>query len=399
MRQLLELVRKEWLVLTRDWHALLLLFVMPASFILIMSIALRDRFAEHSRVEIGYLLEDLDLSPFSAAVTARLAGVPEFKRLDLGTHPDAEAALRADQVHFLLRLPKGFAKDLKAKAPQAIEVLAAPGVEPALYKLFNAALREAVGRAFNDAEVAALKKRLPAGAATEIKFDVEKADALVRQRSVLDEGGAERLPSSVQQNVPAWLVFAMFFIAIPLSTTWVQEKQQGTFARLRSMGVARHWLLAGKFFPYFAINLLQVALMLAVGVWLVPACGGERLDLGNAPGALALMAVALSFASVSFALLIANLVSTSEQATIFTAVSNLILAAVGGIMVPRFIMPPAMQELSLHTPLAWGLEGFLDVFLRQGGLAEVGGEAMKLAAFGLAALALAGLRLGRQSPK
>jgi ABC-2 type transport system permease protein len=191
----------------------------------------------------------------------------------------------------------------------------------------------------------------------------------------------------------------MFFIAIPLSTTWVQERSLGTMARLRTMGIPPHLLLLGKLFPYLLVNLAQVAVMLCVGVYGVPLFGGESLALGDSPAALALMALALSFASVSFALLISNLVSTSEQGTIFTAVSNLVLAALGGIMVPRFIMPAAMQEISLYSPLAWGLEGFLEIFLRQGGLAETAPWAWKLAAFGAASLALAALKLGMERGK
>ena len=80
--------------------------------------------------------------------------------------------------------------------------------------------------------------------------------------------------------------------------------------------------------------------MLAVGVFVVPLLGGDRLNLGVSVSGLCLMALAVSFASVSYALLIANLVTTGEQATIFTGAANLLMAAVGGIMVPRFLMPP-----------------------------------------------------------
>jgi ABC-2 type transport system permease protein len=110
------------------------------------------------------------------------------------------------------------------------------------------------------------------------------------------------------------------------------------------------------------------------------------------------MALAVSFASVSYALLIANLVSTSEQATIFTGAANLLMAAVGGIMVPRFLMPPLMQTLSDYSPMAWGLDGLLDVFLRQGGIAMAAPAALRLTLFGLACLAAAALsiRLGKR---
>src|SRR5262249_50735433 len=156
--------------------------------------------------------------------------------------------------------------------------------------------------------------------------------------------------------------------------------------RLKALGVSRQALLLGKMLPYFAINLLQVVSMLLVGMHVVPLFGGDALALGDSPAALALIAIAVSFASVSYGLLIANVVSTSEQATIFTGVSNLLLAVIGGIMVPRFVMPPTMQDLSLFSPMAWGLEGFLDVFLRHGGVEQVAHWALRLFGFGLAAL-------------
>jgi ABC-2 type transport system permease protein len=135
--------------------------------------------------------------------------------------------------------------------------------------------------------------------------------------------------------------------------------------------------------------------MLLVGVYLVPLFGGESLALGHSPAALGVLALAVSFASVSYALLIANLVTTAEQATILTGVSNLLMAALGGIMVPRFVMPGAMQAVSRLSPMAWGLDGFLHVFLRHGGLREVNGEVLKLAAFGTAAFLLAAFRMRR----
>jgi ABC-2 type transport system permease protein len=218
-------------------------------------------------------------------------------------------------------------------------------------------------------------------------MDLDAVDALVAAPA--SEGQGTGSPSAVQQNVPAWLIFAMFFIAIPLSNTWVQERAQGTYGRLLSLGLPRWKLLLGKLLPYLCVNLAQAALMLAVGVWLVPLLGGDALALGSSPVALALMVLAVSFAAVSFALLIANAVRSSEQATIFTGVSNLLLAVLGGVMVPRFVMPAGLQSLGLLSPMTWGLEGFLDVFLRRGGLAQVAPRALLLFAFGSLSLGAA----------
>ena len=395
------LVTKEWKLLLRDWHALLLLFAMPAVFILVMSLALQNKFAEQQGVSIHYYLVDEDDSQVSKALVKQLGALREFKILP----SNASAAelvdrVRRDQAQFMVSVPHGFGKLIQSADPLPVQMLAGPGVEPAVYGLFETVLHEALARVYLQQSLAPLKAQMPdIASAGNVNLNLDAADKLLHDQSLYQVDGKNRRPSSVQQNVPAWLLFAMFFIAVPLSTTWVQERQQGTYARLRSMGLSVKHLLLGKLLPYLGINLLQVMLMLGVGIFVVPWFGGDRLTLGHAPLALCLMALAVSFASVAYALLIANLVSTSEQATIFTGVANLLMAAVGGIMVPRFLMPPLMQALSQYSPMAWGLEGFLDVFLRQGGLKTVAPEALRLFVFGVACLALAALRLGRQRGK
>ena len=69
--------------------------------------------------------------------------------------------------------------------------------------------------------------------------------------------------------------------------------------------------------------------------------------------------------------MLGTIATTQEQAASFGSVSVVILAALGGIWVPVFMMPSIMQMLSRISPLNWGLEGFYDVFLRGGGMTEV----------------------------
>jgi ABC-2 type transport system permease protein len=378
----LALIRKELLLLFRDWHALALLFVMPAGFILVMSLALQDRFAADQGVSLSYYLVDQDQSPASQGLMQRLAAAQELKRIPGDTGLDAQReAVRTDRVQFLVVIPRGFGAALDGSTPLPMQMQSGPGVEPAAAELFTARLQGLLAELYLSKKLGALGADMP---------DPAGAQKLLHAESLYTAGAR---PSSVQQNVPAWLLFAMFFIAIPLSTTWVQERSQGTYARLRTMGASPVQLLAGKLLPYMGITLVQAALMLMVGVWIVPLLGGGQLTLGHSPAALLLMTLAAGFAAVSYALLIANLVSTSEQATIFTGVANLLMAAVGGIMVPRFIMPPAMQAISLHSPMAWGLEGFLDVFLRQGGVAMAAPWAWHLVIFGLICLGAAALSM------
>ena len=135
--------------------------------------------------------------------------------------------------------------------------------------------------------------------------------------------------------------------------------------------------------------------MLAVGVWLVPALGGDRLGLGNSLAGLWLIATALSFAAIAFGLLIAVVARSAVQATTLGGVANLVLGAVGGVMVPKLVMPPAMQLASGVSPMSWALEGCWDILLRGGGVADVLPESAALAAFALVAFTLATLLFPR----
>ena len=57
---------------------------------------------------------------------------------------------------------------------------------------------------------------------------------------------------------------------------------------------------------------------------------------------------------------------TEQQANGFGAISIIIFGAIGGILVPTFVMPGFMQFFSNFSPLHWCLEGFYVLFLKGG---------------------------------
>jgi ABC-2 type transport system permease protein len=58
-------------------------------------------------------------------------------------------------------------------------------------------------------------------------------------------------------------------------------------------------------------------------------------------------------------------------------------------MVPRFVMPEAMQKLSEVSPMAWALDGFHAVILRQSGTADIAAPCAKLLVLAAALFAAA----------
>jgi ABC-2 type transport system permease protein len=148
-------------------------------------------------------------------------------------------------------------------------------------------------------------------------------------------------------------------------------------------------LLLGKVGPFFVVNLVQAALMLVAGRTLVPWLGGEALALPARGDLFAAVAACTSLAAIGWGLLVAVSARTLEQATVIGGVGNILAAAIGGIMVPRFVMPPVMQSLTEISPMAWALDGFHAVMLRHGGAAAIARPCGKLLLLATALLALA----------
>ncbi|MCP5302069.1 MAG: ABC transporter permease [Pseudomonadales bacterium] len=386
MPVLLNLIKKEFVLLSRDLHGLLLLFVMPALFILIMTFTLQNQYADVNEIDINYFLINKDNGKHSANIAHFLHGMGNFKQLP--GEADANQLMkdvRKDKAKFLVVIDAGFERALRQNST-TLQLYFAPSTTPAMAYLIESQIKQQLVRLYFELDFDEFSEY------RESSEDIN-SNQLIATHS-LYPGGIK--PTSVQQNVPGWLLFAMFFIAIPLSTTMINDRQQGISSRLKSIGVPSSLILAGKLLPYLSINLLQVVLMLLIGVHLIPALGGEKLHLGSSPAGLALVSVCASLASVSYSLLIAQWASTVEQATIFPGVCNIIMAAIGGVMVPQYIMPPAMQSLSNFSPMAWGLNGFFEVLLRGGNVKDVLIESGALFMFASAALILTAVSARRQ---
>lgn len=394
MRAFLALAAKEFHVLLRDHHGLAVLFIMPAVFILIMSLALRDALDPGRQGALTYLWLDEDGGYFALALGDALAARGALTRLAARDEADLLARLRAGEAPFAVRIAPG----LKDRIAAAAEGERAPLLQlylsptaPAQARLLFAAEARAALASVNAEYLLEDLMGVPHEDAQKLRAQTDPARLPVDEVYVGAGTAAAAAPNAVQQSVPAWLVFAMFFVVLPLGTSVLAERAQGNLQRLALLNLPPALLLAARIPAYYALNMVQLALMLAVGVHAVPALGGERLALGDSATGLWLIGSALSLAAIGFGLLVAVLARSAAQATTFGGVANLVLGAVGGVMVPKMVMPPAMQAASEVSPMSWALEGCWDILLRGGGVADVLPESAALAGFALASFALATL--------
>ena len=377
---LIQMLRKEFILILRDKHSLAALFIMPFLFILIMSMALKDTF-NNERALLNYEIIDLDKSHESVMLQ-------DFMQTSSFLHKQTKE--RKDKLHLTLSIPKGFAANLlqSNRTEALLQLTAAPDVKQEMVLIFQAKLT---------ADIMALRlmqiqeKILPLLPPSQTFPDLTdiQSDNFLQ----IDYEGMQNNehPTSTQQSVPSWIVFGMFFVIIPMSTIFIGERKQNTLMRMASMNISIPALFAGKVIPYIIINQFQVLLMISAGVFIVPLLGGDALTLGHSIGGLLLVSLSLSIAAIGTSVLIAILAGTVEQATTIGGLLNILFGAIGGVMVPKMYMPYSMQLFSNVSPMSWGLEGFLDIFLRGYGVTDVLPESLALCTFGLSLLLLAAI--------
>lgn len=375
MLMLLALMKKEVLALLRDVHGLAALLLMPVMFIVIMSLALKDVYAPPIKL-LTYAVESRDSGAFSQTLV-------EQWRVDHGDPQTLPADWRQKLVSGQLSYVIQLGAETSAILAQAKPVHSSPihlVVEPSMDKGLLSSLQVQLTGIAVATQLQALHMFIEAqldqaGAAPAAMV---APDLKVGGEDVVPLVGTERssaihlTPTSVQQNVPAWLVFGMFFVMSAIAGLWLIERENGVMARLRSFGVPGHLVLLSKIVPYLGVNAVQAALMLSVGVWLMPLLGADALQLGGIKWpAMVLVLASISAAAVGLALLVACLVRTQAQVGAVVPILNVLMAAIGGIMVPKFVMPTFMQRLADFSPMNWGLEGLLTVVLRAGDLTAV----------------------------
>lgn len=212
-------------------------------------------------------------------------------------------------------------------------------------------------------------------------------DSLERQllnaRTHIDElpvsrDGNRDLPNATQHNIPSWTIFAMFFVVLSLGSGIVREKRNGSFIRLKTLPTSYTVAIVSKQLTYLAVTLAQAVVIFALGASLFPLIGLPPLHFSGDWIALAVVTLLCGWCAVGYAICIGVFAQTEEQANGFGAVSIVILAAVGGLMVPSFAMPGSFHLAMSLSPLHWCLEAYYGLFLEGGSLKDVWANVLPL---------------------
>jgi ABC-2 type transport system permease protein len=392
-------VYKEFLLLRRDIGGLVILFVMPLVLIITVTLIQDSTFRKVSDAKIPILFVDEDQGKVAASVLENLEKSNYFSVLTKMdgkpiTEAIAQEAVFKGQYQMAIIIPSHLSADLQVKIEHNVEkILGSFGLsdtlkkgvlkdpitqkevklyfDPAVQPSFKNAVMSSIDKMIAQIESKSIYTAFQDQLGDEASSSFEQKSFITFKEIMPRANDKDIVPNSVQHNVPAWSLFAIFFIVIPLSINIVKEKTQGTFVRLRTNPVSNAIVLGGKTISYLIICMIQFYMMIAVAIFLFPHLGLPALNVDGNIFLLSIVALFAGFAAIGFGILLGTVAKTQEQSAPFGATSVIILAALGGVWVPVFAMPKVMQFFARISPMNWGLNAFYDVFLRNVGILDI----------------------------
>ena len=320
-----------WLRLWRDKGALILAFILPGFIFAIFAAIFSN--ASGGDLDLRVSMALTSDAPSSAAFAKELEAHAPFS---LTTHKDWDAAhiiervrLGQDDVGFIIT------GDLNPPTDQPISIVKDQSREVAATVLMGQ-LRQLLA-----AQNAATAPDL---------FEIHSA--------LPSHDSAVQKDPSVTYYIGAIAILFLLFSAMQGAAISLNERKNGISDRLLVGPKGAVKMLTGKFLFLTFIGSLQAAIIVAVGhfVFGVPVSGLM------AP--LALACIGAAALASALALFVASLSASTAQMNTVSTFIVLLFSAIGGSMVPRFMMPDWLQNLGQLTPNYWAIEAFYGILAR-----------------------------------
>ncbi len=398
MYKLKATILKDLRILVRDKVGLLLMFIMPIVLAVVITAIQNSTFELVNDNKVPLILDNRDTGEAGLQMVEAINKAGIFEVIPIGQNiavPDMAKLMKTKDAMVALIIPSDFTIMVKAKADYMAskalknfgvegDTVAAPqrNIEP-ITMMYHPVMQESFRHSVQGALRSALQivesrqvlssmyfslndQPMPPG----LEEDMLNNSIGINQVAV-SRDGSRNVPNATQHNIPAWTIFAMFFIVISLGSSVVREKLNGSFVRLKTLPTSYIVALLSKQITYLIVTLAQAAIIFGIGIWVFPLIGLPGLNLPSDMAGLLVVLLICGWCAVSYAICIGVFAQTQEQANGLGAVSIVLLAAIGGLLVPSFAMPDSFKTIIKLSPLHWCLEAFYGLFLEGGNLKDI----------------------------
>jgi ABC-2 type transport system permease protein len=394
-------IKKDVRILLRDKVGISLMFVMPIILVVVVTSIQNSTFQLVNKNKLPILICNRDTGKASKQLITAISQIGMFSVSQISKESEKTLAdsMHAKDALLGIVIPADFSTKVAAKAKIASDKATAAfsGQEDSVKKnrpekavtigpltmFYNPVLQESLRLSVQGAIQSALQfietratlrmlyystneKEMPA----ELEKEMLSSNSTIYMLPV-SKDGTRTTPNASQHNVPAWTIFAMFFVIMSLGGSVVREKVSGSFIRLKTLPTNYLVGLLSKQITYLGVTLLQAAVIFSIGIWLFPHIGLPPLNLPADLFALFAVTLVCGWCAVSYSICVGVFANTQEQANGFGAISIVILACIGGLMVPSFAMQGIAKTMANFSPMHWCLQAYYSLFLEGAKLKDV----------------------------
>jgi len=383
------MVRVTALDLWRDRGALLMTFLLPPLVFLIFSSVFAGTTGDDIQPKLAIV--DTARTPDSARLAAALVASPEVRA-------EAVSPATADEVRRRVKAGQADAglviRADPASAGKPFLIVADPSRAVAA-PLAQARVQQVLANALPDVALRRTVNQLEPALGGYTDEQIENADsaaALMRQTPSHDDGGffareavkdARTGGGVIAYYAGAVMMLFALFSAMQGALGLMDARTSGVADRLLAGVAGMGPVVGGKFLFLVGQGLVQALTIFAV------AQAVYGVAVVQHAGLWLVTTLAASACAAGLALGLVSVCRTRDQAQMLSTFVILVLAAVGGSMVPRFLMPAWLQAAGWLTPHAWTIEAYQAVLWRDAGIGAVYKAWCVLAAVGLLGVAVA----------
>jgi ABC-type Na+ efflux pump permease subunit len=389
-----KLFKKDLTLFFHDQRSVVLTFLLPVILITLFAFAYGSTGAYDGRSEpLKLLVTDLDQSRSSKAIIYKIDSLKNIRTV-ISDSLKARELVTKGKYACALVIYKGFQDSLEAGNAMPVELvydrsreLEIGILQQNLISILMSSTSEIIIKKNIEKYLKELFPDEENGISDDIYRNVIKDDRnkqAIKWIPIVGIKNNTRL--GLIQAVAGTAILMLLFSVAGVGTSILEEKENGTINRLLYSPLKGSTILYSKMLFAFFISILQLTAMF-IFAWLI-----LNMDMSvNIPG-LILMIIATSFAVSSLGIFLAAVAKTRQQAQNLSTIIILVMSAIGGSMIPLFIMPSILQKIALFSVNYWGIQGFYDIFWRALPLEQILPKILILICIGVV-MTLASIRL------
>lgn len=367
-------------LLFRDRSNIFFVLILPIVLILVIGLMFGGAFTPR----VGVVL--LDDGPSADDLEERLETTEGIEIVRIGSEADARLQVRRNEVDAALVIPADYDATLSMGTDVSLTFITAPDADAfEVQAIIDASVAEHAA-AIRAGRFAADVSGVGVASATEQAVAVlaELPVVAVVARGGAGGGTVGQFGFGAVNN----LVLFVFITALTSSTALIQARQLGVSQRMLSTPTSAGTIVAGETLGRFLVTLLQALFIVVASALLFGVRWGDPLGA-------ALIVIGFSLVGTGAGMLIGSTFSNAEQAGGLSVFFSLILAALGGAMVPLELFGDTMRQIAHVTPHAWAIDGFTELIRFNGVAADIGREIAVLFGMGVVLIVLASWQFRR----